>query len=235
LAAGRVAIFRNFDELGFTAAGELTFQGEVIDAILLGDALYMGIPNALLNRLITAYLREQLIFPDSPFHAVLSDKGLLAVAHECRSENLLDASDSAIIARYIPWTGWLRDDEVLLEGVRVKLVPHLLAHKDDFVIKKFDSSSGRHVVVGRYVSSETWERAVRANVEARWIVQQHCAPGTLDVHDAELGVVPHALIWGVCGYGAEYGGAFIRAARIGRHSVINSATGATELQVFEVE
>jgi len=236
--SGRIAIFREFEEIGFTAAGEVTAHGEIMDAILLGDALYMDIPHTVLNRLITAQLREQLVFPDSPFHAVLSDKGLLALMHECRTARLLDADDCALIERYVPWSARLRDEEVLLEGVHVPLIRHLLAHQDDFVIKKFDSSSGRDVVVGRHVDATTWERIIRACVEAkaRWIVQQFCAPSVLDVHDAAMGVVPHALIWGIFSYGAEYAGAFVRAdPGIAQGGVINSATGATDLVVYEVD
>lgn len=238
LADGRIVLFREFEEIGFTAAGEVTAHGEIMDALLLGDRPVTDIPQAMLNRLIAAHLREQLLFPDSPLHALLSDKGLLALMHECRTAGLLDAADCALIERYVPWTARLLDEEVLLEGVRVPLIRRVLAQKDDFVIKKFDSSSGRDVVVGRHTDAATWERMIRSYAvpQTRWIVQQFCAPSLLDLPDAELGVVPHPLIWGIFSYGGEYAGAFVRTDRaLGRRGVINSATGATELPVFEVD
>jgi hypothetical protein len=238
LADGRVFIFREFEEIGFTAAGEVTAHGEIMDAIILGDALLTNMPPALLNRLIAAYLRQQLVFPDSPFNMLLSDKGLLAVLHECRMARLLDDDACALIERYVPWTTRLLDEEVLLEGVQVPLIRHLLAHKDDFVIKKFDSSAGRAVLVGRHVDAATWERIIPAYAESqtRWIVQQYCAPSRLELHDAEQGIVPHALIWGIFSCGTEYGGAWIRTDRgAGLQGVINSGTGATDMPVFEVD
>ena len=238
LADGRVFIFREYEEIGFTTSGEVTAHGEVMDAIILGDALLTNMPPTLLNRLIAAYLRQQLVFPDSPFNMLLSDKGLLAVLHECRMSRLLDADACALIERYVPWTTRLLDEEVLLEGVQIPLIGHLLTHKDDFVIKKFDSSAGRAVVVGRHVDAATWERIIPAyaNSQTRWIVQQYCAPSRLDLHDAEQGVVPHALIWGIFSFGAAYGGSWIRTDRgVGLQGIINSGTGATDMPVFEVD
>jgi hypothetical protein len=238
IAGGRVTILREFDEISFTAAGEVTVHGEIMDAFIMGDALYTDMPETVLNRMIAAHLRDQLVFPDSPFHLLLGDKGVLALLHECRTARLLDDDDCALIERYVPWTARLLDEEVLLEGVHVPLVRHLLAHKDDFVIKKFHSSSGRDVIVGRHLDADTWERTIRTYAETRapWIVQQFCTPSLLDLHDAALGVVPHKLIWGIFSYGGDYAGAFVRTDRgIGLHGVINSATGATELPVFEVD
>ena len=238
IAGGRVTILRSFDDIGFTSAGEVFVDGKIMDAFIMGDALYTDIPQAMLNRLIAAHLRDQLVFPDSPFHLLLGDKGVLALMHECVSARLLDPADCALIKRYVPWTARLLDQEVLLEGVHVPLVQHLLAHKDDFVIKKFHSSSGRDVVVGRHVDADTWGTMIRAYAETRapWIVQQFCTPSLLDLHDAALGVVPHKLIWGIFSYGGEYAGAFVRTDRgVELQGVINSATGATELPVFEVD
>lgn len=237
LTDGRIVMFEEGGEIGFTAAGEVTAGGEIVDAILLGDALYADLPQSVRNRLITAHLREQIVFPDSPAHLLLSDKGVLAVLHEARSAGLLDAEDCALVDRFVPWTARLRDQDVLLEDVRVPLIRHLLAHKDDFVIKKFDSSAGRDVVIGRHVDAAAWQRAVRAHArpDERWIAQRFCAPSLLDLHDPTLGVVPHALIWGFFGYGGAYAGAFVRADHgVATHGVINAATGATELPVFEV-
>ena len=130
IAGGRVTILRNFDDIGFTAAGEVIVDGKIMDAFIMGDALYTDIPQAMLNRLIAAHLRDQLVFPDSPFHLLLGDKGVLALMHECVSARLLDPADCALIKRYVPWTARLLDQEVLLEGVHVPLVQHLLAHKE---------------------------------------------------------------------------------------------------------
>lgn len=237
LARGRIHILTSFEEIGFTAAGEVVAHGEVMDALILGDVLLTDVPQTILNRLITAHLRKQLFFPDSPFHALLSDKGLLAVLHECADEELLDAADSALIRRFIPWTARLRDAPASIEGRRVEMVPHLLQHKDEFVLKRFSSNSGRHVIVGRYCETGQWQDAVRrALEESRWTVQQFCAPSILDVHDPQHGVAPHAVIWGLFAYGGEYAGAFVRADRnLTQRGVINSATGAREFPVFEVD
>jgi glutathionylspermidine synthase len=236
LAEGRVVIFRDFEEISFTAGGEVVVGGEIIDAIILGDILLADIPPMKLNRLIAAYLRGQIVFPDSPFHVLLSNKELLALMHECHAARLLDADDCALIERYVPWTARLIDQEVLLEGIRVPLIQHLLAHRNDFVLKKSDSSSGRDVIVGRHVDAADWERSIRtyAGSQSHWIVQQFCAPSMLEMYDPALGVVPHALVWGIFSYGGEYAGAFVRTDRgVTKQGVINSATGAMEMPVFE--
>lgn len=236
LADGRVIIFRDFEEVSFTAAGEAVVGGEIIDAIILGDILLADIPHMKLNRLIGAYLRGLIVFPDSPFHALASNKELLALMHECHAARLLDAKDCALIERYVPWTARLVDHEVLLDGIRVPLLQHLLAHKNDFVLKKSDSSSGRDVIVGRHIDATDWARSIReyAGGQAHWIVQRFCAPGMLELYDPAAGVVPHALVWGIFSYGGEYAGAFVRIDRgVTKQGVINSATGAMEMPVFE--
>ncbi len=238
LVKGRAIVFHDFSQIGFTSSGEVTVDGEIIDAILLGDALLTSMPQIVLNRLLGAQLRDLLVFPDSPLHLVLGNKGLLAVMHECRTAQLLDAEDCAFIERYIPWSVRLQDDEVLLEGAWVPLVRHLLEHKDNFVIKQFDLSAGRGIMVGRHVDAATWESMVRDCLEAktRCIVQQFCAPGVQDLHDAELGIVPHSLIWGLYCSGAEYGGIWVRTDRgAGMRGVINSGMGASDMPVFLVD
>lgn len=238
LSAGRVFIFHDFEEIGFTSAGEVTAHGEIMDAILLGDALLTSMPQIVLNRLLAAQLRDLLVFPDSPLYLVLGNKGLLAVLHDCRTAGLLDAQDCAFIDRYIPWSVRVLDEEVTFEGARIPLVRHLLAHKDDFVLKQVDLSGGRGIILGRHVDAATWERGIRDCLEAKshWIAQKFCAPGTLDLHDAELGIVPHALIWAIYCSGGEYGGIWVRTDRgAGLQGVINSGTGATDMPVFVVD
>jgi hypothetical protein len=238
LSAGRVVVFHDFSEIGFTAEGEVTAHGQTIDAILLGDMLLTGMPQILLNRLLAAQLRDLLVFPDSPLHLVMGNKGLLTVMHECRTARLLDSDDCAFIERYIPWSVRLQDDEVLLEGAWVPLVPHMLAHKDNFVIKQSDLSAGRGVMVGRNVDATTWESMIRECLQAKtlYIVQQFCAPGVQDLHDAERGVVPHSLIWGLYCSGAEYGGIWVRTDRgAAMQGAINSGMGASDMPVFVVD
>lgn len=238
LADGRITVLREFEEIDFTAAGEVMVQGRVMDAFLLGDAMYTDLQPATLNRLIAAQLRDQLVFPDSPFHLLHGDKGMFALLHECRNACLLDDDDCALIDRYVPWSARLLDEEVLLDGAHIPLIRHLLAHKDDFVIKKFHSSGGRDVIVGRHSDADQWEQMVRDRAEpgARWIVQKFCAPSRMDLPDAALGMVSHAVILGVFSYEGEYSGAFVRGHRAGgRQGVINSATGATDVPVFEAD
>jgi hypothetical protein len=238
LVEGHISILRDFNEIGFTAAGEVTAHGRIMDALILGDALNTDMPPATLNRLIAAYLREQLVYPDSPFHLMLGDKGLFALLHECRIARLLDDDDCAFVERFIPWSARLFDQEVLRDGVRIQLIPHVIAHKDDFVIKKFQSSAGRDVFVGRHADAAEWERIIRDHMgtPARWIAQQFCAPSQMELPDAALGFLPHALIWGIFNCGGEYSGAYIRSHRgAGGQGVINSATGAVELPVFEAD
>ncbi len=237
LTGGRIHILHSFEEIGFTDSGEVTAQGQVMDALILGDVLLTDIPSTTLNRLITAHLSERLVFPDSPFHALVSDKGLFALLHECADEGLLDPADGALVRRFVPWTFRLSNAQIVVEGVQVETLPHLLRHKDEFVLKRFSSNSGRYVVVGRDCDPGEWHGALRhALEEKRWIAQQFCAPGLLDVHDPECGVVPHAMIWGLFGYGGKYAGAFVRGDHGAvQRGVINSTTGAHEFPVFEVE
>jgi hypothetical protein len=233
---GRIFLFDDFGEIRFKHGGEVSVGGAVMDAVILAGTLTIGVPEEVQERLTAAHLANHIIFPDSPFHTLLGDKRLFALVHECRTREVMNPDEAAVIDRHIPWTTRLRDDTVTVDGIEVPLVRHLLAHKDDFVLKRADSYAGQHVVIGRYRNATEWEATVARGIEEdRWVAQRFCAPGRLEVHDHDCTAAAHDLIWGIFGFGGEYGGAFVRGQLADDHraGVINSANGATEFLVFE--
>jgi hypothetical protein len=235
LPYGRAVLFDDFKEIGFAPSGEVIVRGEIMDAVILAGTLATDVPEDLLRRLTIAHLARHIVFPDSPLYILLGDKRLFALLHDCRARGLLAAADAVLVERYVPWTVRLRVDAMAPDGTAARLTERLLSRKDEFVLKKADSYSGKHVVVGRHVDTEQWQAAIsRGLQDDLWIAQQFCGPGRLETYDGASAIVPHDLIWGIFSFGGEYSGAFIRARPSGNHAgVINAGTGATEFLVFE--
>lgn len=231
----RIYLFTEFAEISFPRSGDVVVEGQRMDAVAMSFPPVSGVPEDVAAALNNAYLRGRIVFPDSPFHTVIGDKRMFALVHECCRDDLLPATDIEMVRRYVPWSARLRPALANWRGKEAPLEQILRDHREDFVIKRADSYGGKDVHVGRQSSPEEWAAAVQdCQQQGRWIAQEYCAPGCMELHDSLQGIAPHELIWGLFGAGTEYSGAFVRARRCDVTSgVINSANGATEFLVLD--
>lgn len=231
----RIFLFTEFSEISFPHSGDVIVEGQRMDAVVMCFPPVSGVPQEVADALNNAYLRARIVYPDSPFHTVIGDKRMFALVHECCRDGLLDPADIALVRRYVPWSTLLQPGPVSWRGRTAPLDKLLREEREHFVLKKADSYGGQDVFVGRQHGPEDWARAMQDCLQqGRWIVQEYCAPGRMELHDSLQGLAPHELIWGLFAAGMDYSGAFVRARRCDiSRGVINSANGATEFLVLD--
>ncbi len=110
--------------------------------------------------------------------AFLSSKFMLAYLHEFAGQlTLLEQSAADDLAKCLPWTVPLADSEVRFDGKKYSLENLLNLKRKRFVLKKADSCSGDHVLLGVQMKSDSWREAVRLAIEeGDFIVQENVAP-----------------------------------------------------------
>ncbi|HEX8242018.1 MAG TPA: hypothetical protein VF541_00935, partial [Longimicrobium sp.] len=219
-------------------AEELTYRG--LD-------VYMGE-----RRVRVYYSYDTKRFPAQVLRAQVAGRirvyngGLTGVWHEKRNLALLSENegleawteeDRKLIRDHIPWTRLVSPRTTTWRGAEVQFPGFLLDHRDDMVLKRGVSFSGKDVHVGRYLAPDAWEARVREAVEeGGWIVQERVEskpyfypprPGAAPV--------PHTVVWGLFCAGWRYGGGFLRMLpQDAGDGVVNSARGACEGAMLEI-
>ncbi|MCC2606942.1 hypothetical protein [Planctobacterium marinum] len=232
---GQLYFFDNFDDLVFTNQGELHFEGEKIDAILLTMAEGIFVPNEIMLKLLTCSMRNNLVFPDNPAITIVGNKSVLALVHETKFLASLNQEDVSFIQSHIPWTSKVEDKEILWQGTPHSLLSFLQDKKEQLVVKKARSQQGKDVYVGRYCSPGKWNEAIEKALQGHdWIVQQYCESDEFLCLDADGKLLPTKPVWGVFDIDSAYSGAFLRAELTdSQNGVINSSNGAIEFMVLE--
>jgi uncharacterized circularly permuted ATP-grasp superfamily protein len=78
----------------------------------------------------------------------------------------------------------------------VDLIPYILSHKDQLVLKPNDEYGGKGIVLGWTVDQPVWEQAVKQALAEPYVVQQRVNlpyepfPG---YHDGQLHILPRML------------------------------------------
>ena len=83
-----------------------------------------------------------------------------------------------MIQRHVPWTALVEERRAVVEGQDVDLVPHLRAHRDQFVLKPNDEYGGTGVTLGWETSEADWDAAIARALAERdrgWVAQQRIA------------------------------------------------------------
>lgn len=235
LAQGALLVSGDPGELSFGADGSVWCRGVRIEAVMLLMQEGEQLPQALQLRMVAASLAGHIVMPDSPLGTIYGNKSLMALLHEPALAPRLTPEERALVARHIPFTTRLRSSTLAWRGQEWALRELLVAHKDDFVIKKSHSLQGRHVYVGKFCSTAEWQAAIDAWFGVPdWLAQQFFPADHITAPDGTGEMIDWSFVWGIFDTGQRYGGAFVRGmpARNGK-GVINSATGATEFAVFE--
>jgi hypothetical protein len=110
-----------------------------------------------------------------PDGKVLHKKASLAVLGDERNAGLFDAADRAVIAECVPWTRVVEERRTEHGGAPVDLVPHVLAHRERFVLKPNDEYGGAGIVLGWTVGAAEWEAAVARALAEPYVVQERVA------------------------------------------------------------
>ena len=208
----------------------LTIDGETIHSVIeytdrMSDPELL---RAMKDRLVDLY--------NGTAGQVIGDKRNLALLSEHRETADLSEGDRELVRRHIPWSRRTDLGETTFDGERVTLAELLLQARERLVLKAARGSRGQDVFIGAETATAAWEEAVGQAVgSADWIVQEFVPsrPYWYLGPDGEL--CPHSVVWGTFAFGPHYGGGFLRMVPTGKGSIINSARGASEGLILEID
>ncbi len=134
---------------------------------------------------------------------LLHKKASLAVLQDERNAHLFDREELAAIEAHIPWTRLIEERRTVRSGQLIDLVPFILEHREQLVLKPNDDYGGRGVVLGWLVDQRGWEQAVQTALAEPYIVQERVAlpsepypilqDGRLQVSDRLLDTDPYVF------------------------------------------
>jgi len=222
---------RRRGRLHLVEGGELSFRDGT--AMLDGDVIHGVVEQSneltpqVLFRAAKAGRLKLFSAPVGPL--VLGDKRNLALLSTAADAGLLDAADTALVHRSVPWSRLVaRGVEVSFRGAAPRALSDLLhAERTDLVLKGALSVGGEEVVVGRLADEARWRRTVDAALDGSgWIVQEYLEAVTFPLQAGDDGWAPHRIVWGPWVFGEDYGGLFVRLLPETAGPVVNLGTGA---------
>jgi hypothetical protein len=229
---GSIHFQKTLEGIRFTHDG--VFLGNVrMSAVLCGGPPADGLPQSFYR----ACFARQVWWSDSPVETVLGDKRTLAIAYKYKNNAAFNDEERSLIERFIPWSVTLQEGSVDYYGKTWDLRELLIQRQNDFVVKLAQGLAGNDVYVGKFTSPDVWCDVVNRGLDRNgWIAQEYCVSLPFYGQSSGLPMSEFDVIWGVFGFGKEYGGCWLRLMERAQHSgVINSAKGAEETIVYEVE
>ena len=108
-------------------------------------------------------------------------------------------------------------------------------NKDRYVLKLGNGSGGVAVFIGRETEPDRWRRLIEVKqLEGSWVIQEFTESLPFTYLNLEGELVDHNAIWGFFMNGTNYSGAFVRLSERDNSLVINSAQGARETYLLEI-
>ncbi len=158
------------------ANGKLMLGDEVVDLVynkldqLMLRERYDHLPY------FDAYRRQTFIAVNSfRSQIILEDKAVLALLSDERFGQYFTAAERALITDHIPWTRYVRDEDVTHPDGVANLLRLARGLQGDLVLKPTNQTRGSGIVIGRDVSAAEWDAGLVAAVGGEWIVQEYCA------------------------------------------------------------
>ena len=184
---------------------------------------------------LDAYRHQRCPFVNSFRCRLSEDKAFFAVLTDETFAHLVSEAERALIARTLPWTRRLAERRTMKDGAEIDLVPFTLANRAGLVLKPAHAYGGRSVLLGAETPPGHWESAVRAGLEAPWIVQERVPipeepfpvfeQGDLRLQPLKVNANPFYVA-------GEEAGAVTRASR---GAVINVSAGGGSVPTFVVD
>lgn len=103
---------------------------------------------------------------------LLYKKASFAVLSDERNARLFTPAEQAAIAAHVPWTRRVEEQRTQYRGEPIDLIPYVLQHREQFVLKPNDEYGGKGIVLGWTVDDPAWEAAVRAALAEPFVVQE---------------------------------------------------------------
>jgi glutathionylspermidine synthase len=129
-----------------------------------------------LDQPVMRAVRDGAVCMVNPFRCkILHKKASLAFLSDERNSDLFSAEEQEAINAHIPWTRRVEERHVSCHGQTVDLIPYILEHRAELVLKPNDEYGGRGIVLGWESDSTNWEQALQNALTEPYIVQERVA------------------------------------------------------------
>ena len=143
-----------------------------IDLIYKRVLLHELVERAGLDSAVLRAWRDGAVCMVNPPPAkLMHKKASLALLGDERNAALFDGAMHAAIRASVPWTRVVEERWTERDGRRVDLVPHLIAAREQLVLKPNDDYGGAGIVLGWTVDDAAWARAVERALAVPYVVQ----------------------------------------------------------------
>ncbi|MFT7839805.1 ATP-grasp domain-containing protein [Saccharothrix sp. BKS2] len=164
------------------------------------------------------------------------NKGSLAMLSDERNAGAFDEAERALVDRVLPWTRFVRDEKVHVDGDTVDLLPYALANQEHLVLKPTLLYGGVGVVTGWTTPADEWHRVVTGAVDGPFVVQRRVYPLTERfVADDAPGLRDMVVAYGVLMVGSRYAGMLVRGIPDVHTGIVSMSNGAQIGCAFHVD
>ncbi|MBI4566821.1 MAG: hypothetical protein HY719_00325 [Planctomycetes bacterium] len=181
LAQGVHAVFCDPRQLR-RAGGRLEWEGRRYNIVIrcLKAMELKEFPNELADYVAAATRGE--VCHVNPFRSIIGgEKNILSVLSNPEFDYLLTPEEARVCRAHIPWTRACDEEETTLpDGQRGRLFDHLLAGRENLVLKPSRGYGGKGVIIGRVAEPAAWTAAVEAGKGSPdWVAQEYVNVPTL--------------------------------------------------------
>lgn len=169
--------------------GKLTANGRPIDLIYKRVLISELLERGGMEHPVVRAVRAGDVCMINPFRCkILFKKASFAVLTDEENRHIFTSEELTAINLHIPWTRRVEERKTLPPPnlmreaaaktptvpaeAKVDLVPFILAHKDQLVLKPNDDYGGKGIVMGWTVDQAAWEAATQTALACPYIVQE---------------------------------------------------------------
>ncbi len=152
--------------------GSVTPVTIVFKRVLTSELLTHYGAAALDHPLVQAYTAGACVLVNNFRAKLLHKKSLFALLSDERFHDPLGAEERAALVAHVPWTRVVRPGETIYQGERVDLLAFARANRERLVLKPNDDYGGRGITIGWETDAAGWDAALRAALEAPFVVQE---------------------------------------------------------------
>lgn len=231
--SGTIRFRTSFADLNFRTEG-VYLDGQRVGCVV---SVTLSSQAMIPIEMFRASLSNHVLWMDNPLEAILADKRSLSLLYRHRNDPNFSVEDRLAINTFLPWAAPMVPGVIEFEGEQCDLRALVLARKDRFVVKVASGAQGNDVFVGKHTTDAEWALVVERGLAAsNWVVQEFCVSLPFYGQLGPNGFGVYDVVWGVFGFGNEYGGCWLRLMeRDTGKGVINSDKGAQESIVYEVD
>lgn len=156
---------------GHLVAGDFTID-LIYKRVLISELIERG----GMDQPVVKAVLDNAVCMVNPFRCkILHKKASLAVLSDERNASIFSPKEREAIEAHIPWTCRVEERRTLRHGQMVDLVPYILEHREELVLKPNDEYGGKGVALGWLLNATDWERIVQMALNEPYIVQERVA------------------------------------------------------------